>query len=135
MLFLVTAEYSFFKGLETDRSLRLPSVCNCRNYPSIPKQIGASWNATTVTLARHNALLRSLSVAKVFRNGREASNMMVRAENLGRAYGISELWLLTTTAVGFFRRAGYAKTDRNSTSVELKDSTQFAQLRPSSPYA
>ena len=78
------------------------------------------------------ALLRSLAVAQTARNAGLGGRLVTHAEDLARAYGISELWLLTTTAAPFFRRAGYAKGDRSRAPKELQGSTQFAQLCPAS---
>ena len=76
------------------------------------------------------ALLRSLAVAQTARNGGLGSNLLSQAESLARESGVSELWLLTTTAADFFRRAGYAEVDRSRASAELQSSTQFAELCP-----
>lgn len=79
-----------------------------------------------------NALLRSLAVAKHARNRRLGGDLVARAEHLARASGVGELWLLTTTAGGFFSRAGYVSVDRGIASAELRASTQFSQLCPAS---
>ncbi|MFM0292210.1 arsenic resistance N-acetyltransferase ArsN2 [Paraburkholderia sp. RL17-380-BIE-A] len=79
-----------------------------------------------------NALLRSLTVAKHARNRRLGGDLVAHAENLARASGVGELWLLTTTAADFFSRAGYASVDRGTAPAELQASTQFSQLCPAS---
>lgn len=50
-----------------------------------------------------SALLRSLAVAQTSRNAGLGGRLLAHAENLARASGISELWLLTTTAADFSR--------------------------------
>lgn len=60
------------------------------------------------------------------------SPLLTHAEDLASASGISELWLLTTTAEDFFPRAGYVTVNRSSASTRLQASTQFAQLCPAS---
>lgn len=79
-----------------------------------------------------NALLRSLAVAKHARNRRLGRNLVAHAEDLARASGVGELWLLTTSAADFFSRADYASVDRGTASAELQASTQFSQLCPAS---
>ncbi|WP_168795980.1 arsenic resistance N-acetyltransferase ArsN2 [Paraburkholderia aromaticivorans] len=79
-----------------------------------------------------DALLRSLAVVQTSRNAGLGARLLARAENLARASGISELWLLTTTAADFFPRAGYVAVNRGSASSGLQASTQFAQLCPAS---
>lgn len=78
------------------------------------------------------ALLRSLAVAQTSRNAGLGGRLLAHAENLASASGISELWLLTTTAADFFPRAGYVTVNRSSASTRLQASTQFAQLCPAS---
>lgn len=79
-----------------------------------------------------NALLRSLAVSQTARRGGLGGRLLAHAENLARANGILELWLLTTTAADFFLRRGYAAVNRSSASAELQASSQFAQLCPAS---
>ncbi|MFL9888278.1 arsenic resistance N-acetyltransferase ArsN2 [Paraburkholderia agricolaris] len=79
-----------------------------------------------------SALLRSLAVAQSARGLGLGHNLAVHAEGVARAASMSELWLLTTTAVEFFQRAGYTVVNRNSASEELLASTQFSQLCPAS---
>ncbi|MFM0656049.1 arsenic resistance N-acetyltransferase ArsN2 [Paraburkholderia sediminicola] len=79
-----------------------------------------------------NVLLRSLAVVKHARNRRLGGDLVAHAEDLARASGVGELWLLTTTATDFFSRAGYASVDRGTASAELQASTQFSQLCPAS---
>lgn len=77
-----------------------------------------------------NALLRSLAVAQTARHERLGTMLVAHAESMARASDISDLWLLTTTAAGFFRRMGYADVERSKVSAEVKSTTQFAQLCP-----
>ncbi|MBC8751403.1 MULTISPECIES: arsenic resistance N-acetyltransferase ArsN2 [Paraburkholderia] len=76
------------------------------------------------------ALLRSLVVAQAARSDGLGTSLTAHSENLARALGISQLWLLTTSAADFFQRFGYVSVDRSSVPVELQASTQFAQLCP-----
>ncbi|WP_027802693.1 arsenic resistance N-acetyltransferase ArsN2 [Paraburkholderia dilworthii] len=80
----------------------------------------------------HSALLRSLAVARTARNERLGTMLLTHAELLARASDVSDLWLLTTTAAGFFRCSGYADVDRSTAPAEMQASTQFAQLCPAS---
>jgi amino-acid N-acetyltransferase len=78
-----------------------------------------------------DALLRSLAVAGRERKAGLGSTLLAHAEDMALATGILELWLLTTTAAEFFRRAGYALDARPSAPTGIRTSTQFAQLCPS----
>lgn len=77
------------------------------------------------------ALLRSLSVAKAECGAGLGRRLLAHAESMALASGVSELWLLTTTAADFFRRAGYLPVARQGAPTRLQASTQFAQLCPS----
>ncbi|MFM0218069.1 arsenic resistance N-acetyltransferase ArsN2 [Paraburkholderia caledonica] len=76
------------------------------------------------------ALLRSLAIAQTARNERLGTVLLAHAESMARASGVSNLWLLTTTAVGFFGRKGYADVERDKVATGVKSSTQFSQLCP-----
>ncbi|WP_408408913.1 GNAT family N-acetyltransferase [Paraburkholderia sediminicola] len=79
-----------------------------------------------------SALLRSLTTAGKARKEGFSTRLLTQAEVLARASDVSDLWLLTTTAAGFFRRAGYADAERGAASAEVQASTQFAELCPAS---
>jgi amino-acid N-acetyltransferase len=79
-----------------------------------------------------NALLRSLAVAPTVRDTGMGSQLLAHAESLARERGISELWLLTTTASEFFRRKDYMDVKRSTAPAEMRATTQFAQLCPAS---
>jgi len=87
-----------------------------------------------VGLERHgpNALLRSLAVAQTVRNAGLGGRLLSHAEGLARDIGVSELWLLTTTASDFFRRRGYVGVGRSTAPAKLQATTQFAHLCPAS---
>lgn len=78
------------------------------------------------------ALLRSLAVAPTVRNAGMGSQLLAHVESLARDTGISELWLLTTTASEFFRRKDYVDVKRSTAPPEMQATTQFAQLCPAS---
>ena len=77
-----------------------------------------------------NALLRSLAVAPPARNAGIGAGLVAHAERVACANGITQLWLLTTTAAEFFQRKGYEMVDRSSTPLELQTTSQFAELCP-----
>jgi len=78
------------------------------------------------------ALLRSLAIARKAQNEGLGTRLLDHAELMARASDVSALWLLTTTAAGFFRRTGYADVERGTASAEVQASRQFAELCPTS---
>jgi amino-acid N-acetyltransferase len=79
-----------------------------------------------------SALLRSLATARKVRKEGLGTRLLTHAQLMAQASEVSELWLLTTTAAGFFRRSGYVEVERSSATAEVQASSQFAQLCPAS---
>ena len=77
-----------------------------------------------------SALLRSLCVARHVRNAGLGTTLLSCAEATARSAGVFELWLLTTSAAGFFRSMEYVEVDRCSAPAEVRRTRQFAQLCP-----
>ncbi len=70
-----------------------------------------------------SALLRSVAIARRAQNEGFGTRLLDHAELMARASDVSALWLLTTTAAGFFRRAGYVDVD-----FGLRRPLKFAHL-------
>jgi len=77
------------------------------------------------------ALLRSLAVP-ASRQGQGLGRALHReALALARRTGLAELYLLTTTARGFFAREGWGPVDRAAAPAALQATPEFAALCPS----
>jgi amino-acid N-acetyltransferase len=78
------------------------------------------------------ALLRSVLVIEAAR-GRGRGRAIVAAMAAGAARaGTGRLWLLTTTAPGFFARLGFTPVDRALVPPAIAATTEFAALCPAS---
>lgn len=77
-------------------------------------------------------LLRSVVVAEPNRGRGYGTALCDALEDRARADGIETLYLLTTTASGFFRRRGYDAVPRESAPASIRRTTQFADLCPRS---
>ncbi|MFO0499954.1 MAG: arsenic resistance N-acetyltransferase ArsN2 [Betaproteobacteria bacterium] len=77
-------------------------------------------------------LLRSLAVAPAFRSSGIAHKLVAFVESLAAAHGIKELFLLTTTAEGFFLGLGYSPAARTAAPPAIQATPQFSNLCPSS---
>jgi N-acetylglutamate synthase-like GNAT family acetyltransferase len=75
-------------------------------------------------------LLRSLAVAPAHQRHGLGTTLHAQALALARASGATELFLLTTTAEGFFARHGYHRVDRSAAPAPLQASAEFASLCP-----
>ena len=77
-------------------------------------------------------LLRSLAVSPSYRGRGLASQLVREAEEHARSCGLRELYLLTTTAEGFFARRGYRKVERHTVPAEIQKTPEFRSLCPES---
>jgi len=80
---------------------------------------------------RH-ALLRSLVVDPQIRATGIGSRLVEHVEAHARAHGAEAVYLLTTTAEGFFGKRGYARTERSSAPESIRGTREFASLCPAS---
>jgi amino-acid N-acetyltransferase len=77
-------------------------------------------------------LLRSLVVAPELRGQGYGIELTKAAELLSRDWGVASVYLLTTTADAFFQRLGYRRIARESIPDEIRRTTEFSSLCPSS---
>lgn len=78
------------------------------------------------------ALLRSLVVDRARRGSGLGKRLLEAAERHAAATRVHTLYLLTTGAGAFFRRAGYADTERAAAPARIAATPQFAGLCPAS---
>jgi amino-acid N-acetyltransferase len=85
-----------------------------------------------VGIERHgsDALLRSLAVDASRQGTGQGRHLVEAVEKHARQSGIARLFLLTTSASGFFEDHGYREIARESAPASLHHSTQFAELCP-----
>jgi amino-acid N-acetyltransferase len=76
-------------------------------------------------------LLRSLAVAADRRGGGWATRLVDVLEARARTLGVRTLYLLTTTAEGFFARRGYAPADRATVPDAILATEEFRGICPS----
>ena len=81
-------------------------------------------------LSRDIGLLRSLAVADVARGRGLASQIVAATEAAAADAGLSELWLLTIDADGYFQGHGYETLDRGEAPAVLRQTAEFGSLCP-----
>ncbi len=84
----------------------------------------------TAAIERYGSagLLRSVAVAPDRRGSGVGRAVVGAAEDLGRAEGIVELYLLTETAEDWFPRLGYAVVPREVAGAAVGDSVEFTTV-------
>lgn len=76
-------------------------------------------------------LLRSLAVNNDFRGKDIGQKLVAEAETWSLGNGLKDLYLLTTTAAGFFPKIGWSNTDRKVVPESIAASSEFASVCPS----
>lgn len=106
-------------------------------HPELPHFLLARANGALVGVAGlevygTDALLRSVVVHKEYRNyhiARRLTNDLLKQAKLN---GIKDVYLITTTADGYFEKQGYARIDREAVPAAIRGTQQFSGLCPSS---
>jgi amino-acid N-acetyltransferase len=81
---------------------------------------------------RDCALLRSISIKKDLQKKGLGKFIVGELEKLATQGGVNCLYLLTTTAKDFFTKEGYETVDREEVPIEIKNTTEFSSICPSS---
>jgi amino-acid N-acetyltransferase len=79
-----------------------------------------------------DGLLRSVVVEESVRGAGYGTALCDELEAQAAADGIDALYLLTTTAAGFFEARGYEAIDRNEAPPLIRQTTEFEDLCPAS---
>jgi amino-acid N-acetyltransferase len=83
-------------------------------------------------LCGDSALLRSLAVSEQYRGRGIGSTLLASAGRHARSQGVKALYLLTTTAEGFFAQQGYEEIDRTMVPATVQETAEFQTLCPAS---
>ena len=78
------------------------------------------------------ALLRSLAVPASARSSGLGAALVAHAEQFAARQGVEAIYLLTTSAAGYFERHGYNHVPRQAAPPAIATTTQFSDLCPSS---
>lgn len=81
------------------------------------------------------ALLRSVAVEASARGDGYGTELCRELLERARASGVDEVYLLTTTAEGFFERLGFEPTDRAAVPDPIRGTSEFSDLCPSTAVA
>lgn len=76
-------------------------------------------------------LLRSLAVTNSYQRRGIARNLYARILDYTHSQAIKKLFLLTTTAEGFFSKMGFARVERDKIPESIRATKEFQSLCPS----
>jgi amino-acid N-acetyltransferase len=94
--------------------------------------MGAPIALVGLELLGNVALLRSLAVTPASRSQGLGLALLAHAERYAKARGVSQLYLLTTTAAGFFERHGFAPVAREEVPAAIRSTREFSEICPAS---
>jgi amino-acid N-acetyltransferase len=77
-------------------------------------------------------LLRSLAVEPDRRGTGLGSELVTALEKVAAGNGITDLYLLTTTAEAFFARRGYQRVPREAAPAGIRGTAEFSSICPAS---
>ena len=80
----------------------------------------------------HMALLRSVAVTRTARGQGVGMALVAKLLADARQDGVTEIWLLTTTAADYFPRFGFQAVKRESAPSVLQNSAEFRYACPAS---
>lgn len=79
-----------------------------------------------------DALLRSIVIADHLRGQSRGRLLVSTIATEARQLGVERLWLLTTTAAGFFIKLGFDTVRREAAPAAIQASREFASICPAS---
>ena len=79
-----------------------------------------------------HALLRSLSVDEDFRKKGIGEELVSFIEDYVKKQGVLHIFILTTTAAGFFSKRGYTKMEREEVPEFIQQTSEFSSVCPAS---
>ena len=128
------AESGDFDGIELLLEANdLPSD-DVRTAPArffIAESDGEFVGAGGVEIHGSDGLLRSVVVVESARADGLGSTLCDELEERAKEAGVDKLYLLTTTAEGFFRQLGYEPIERETVPPGIRETTEFRDLCPS----
>ncbi len=105
---------------------------NIRHFYVARDRSGAVVGTAGAEIHGQQALLRSVCVAPDWRNRGLGTLLAEAVLARARSAGCREVYLLTTTAAGYFSRRGFARVDRSSVTGPVLRSVEFTSACPKS---
>lgn len=125
-------DYMAVAGLLRQLELPTDGVSDWFEQFWIGEHAGAVMGAAGMERYGDAGLLRSVAVAPGWRGSGIGRALVERVLDEGRAAGIGDMYLLTTTAEHYFSRLGFACADRECVPAAVRTSAEFTGACPAS---
>ena len=125
-------DYDIVQALLEREHLPLAGLQDHFDNALVARTGGRIVGCAALELYEDGALLRSVAVDAEHRGTGLGSDLTRAALRLAEQRGIPTVYLLTTTAEGFFLRFGFEVVDRADVPASVRTSDEFAYACPSS---
>jgi amino-acid N-acetyltransferase len=98
----------------------------------VARQGGRVVGSAALEIYSDGGLLRSVAVSPGLQRAGIGRQLIERAIQTARTADIPAIYLLTTTAAGYFLRFGFERIDRNEVPAGVRQSVEFASACPAS---
>jgi amino-acid N-acetyltransferase len=98
----------------------------------VARQSGTIVGSAALELYSGGVLLRSVAVDATLQGQGLGTRLTEAAIDVARASGAPAIYLLTTTAEGFFPRFGFVRIDRQNVPGDVQQSVEFVSACPAS---
>lgn len=128
--FAIPADLTPIQNLLQDSDLPYEDVSDHLSHFIVAKKDNQLIGIIGLEVYERVGLVRSLAVADYYRGNGIAKRLYDRILAHAHMLGIDELYLLTTTAEGFFAKMGFVKVERNNLPEVIQATKEFQSLCP-----
>jgi amino-acid N-acetyltransferase len=127
-----TQDAADIEALVSSSGLPLDGLRDLVSDTLVAREDGRVVGVAALEVYADGALLRSVAVRETLRGSGIGIRLADAAISLARQRGIPALYLLTTTAEGFFPKFGFARTSRDDVPESVRRSVEFTTACPAS---
>lgn len=129
--FAIGTDEGQIRGLLTECGLPHEDIAEHLSHFIVATENDSLVGTVGLELNGSAGMLRSLAVAPAQRGKGIAHTLYERLLAFARLHGVRSLYLLTTSAEGFFSALGFERTDRTGVPQSIAETEEFKSLCPS----
>jgi amino-acid N-acetyltransferase len=119
-------------ALLTENGLPVAGLLEHLATTIVARQDGRVAGCAALEVYPDGALLRSVAIAPALHRHGLGQALTAAALQLAKALGLPAVYLLTTTAEGFFPKFGFERIERQAVPASVRTSIEFTSACPSS---